>query len=148
MIPACTFNHCRAWYVLRPKIASLFPSLPISEIAQAVEILLEIRPLWPWIVNTVAADVVMTKGAMSSTAMAQPEYSNLNTRRFTDDLLSANKYDKRYTKDIAIHVIGLSARLNVSQCWKLGQYAMPETCENWFGLVNIYVYYAHQSPAI
>ena len=31
-------------------------------------------------------------------------------------------------------------------CWpvlKLGQFAMSETCENWLGFVNSYVYYTH-----
>ena len=27
----------------------------------------------------------------------------------------------------------------------LGQFTMPETCENWLGLVNICVYHAHHS---
>ena len=35
-----------------------------------------------------------------------------------------------------------------SQCGKLGQFAMPDTCENWLGLVNSYVYHAHQTPEI
>ena len=33
-------------------------------------------------------------------------------------------------------------------CWKLGQFHMPETCENWLSLVNIYIYYAHQTHEI
>ena len=31
---------------------------------------------------------------------------------------------------------------------KLGQFAMPETCDNWLGLVKSYVYYAHQTYEI
>ena len=28
---------------------------------------------------------------------------------------------------------------------KLGQFAIPKTCENWLGLVNSYIYYACQT---
>ena len=31
------------------------------------------------------------------------------------------------------------------QCQKLEQFAMPETCENWLGLVNSCVYYTYQT---
>ena len=31
---------------------------------------------------------------------------------------------------------------------KLGQFAMDETCENWLGLVNNCVYYAHKTCEI
>ena len=34
------------------------------------------------------------------------------------------------------------------QSWKLGRFAMPETCENWLGLVNSCVYYARQTCEI
>ena len=30
----------------------------------------------------------------------------------------------------------------------LGQFAMPETCEDWLGLVNSCVYYVHQTHEI
>ena len=36
----------------------------------------------------------------------------------------------------------------LSQCLKLRQFAMPETCENWLGLVHSWVYYARQTPKI
>ena len=32
-----------------------------------------------------------------------------------------------------------------SQCWKLGQFTMPETCANWLELVNSCIYYACQT---
>ena len=31
---------------------------------------------------------------------------------------------------------------------KLGQFAMPETCEDWLGLLNICIYYAWQTHEI
>ena len=31
---------------------------------------------------------------------------------------------------------------------KMWQFAMPEICENWLGLVNSCVYYAHQTREI
>ena len=34
------------------------------------------------------------------------------------------------------------------QCYNLWQFAMPETCENWLGLVNSYIDYAHQTHKI
>ena len=34
------------------------------------------------------------------------------------------------------------------QCRKLGQFAMPETNENWLGVVNICFYYAHETREI
>ena len=34
------------------------------------------------------------------------------------------------------------------QYWKLGQFAMPETCENWLCPVNGCIYYAHQTCEI
>ena len=33
----------------------------------------------------------------------------------------------------------------LSKCYKLGQFAMPGTCENWLCLVNSCIYYAHQT---
>ena len=37
---------------------------------------------------------------------------------------------------------------NKMQCKKLGQFAMPETCENWLGLLNSCVWYAHHTCEI
>ena len=36
----------------------------------------------------------------------------------------------------------------ISQCYKLGQFALPETCKKWLGLVNICAYSAHQTHEI
>ena len=38
--------------------------------------------------------------------------------------------------------------LSLSRCFKLGQFAMPKTCEKWFGHVNSYVYCACQTHEI
>ena len=36
----------------------------------------------------------------------------------------------------------------VYQCWKLGQFAMPDTFENWLGLVNSWFYRVHHTREI
>ena len=38
--------------------------------------------------------------------------------------------------------------MHKTQCWKIGQFVMPQTCENLLGLVNSYVYYARQARGI
>ena len=35
-----------------------------------------------------------------------------------------------------------------AQCWKLGHFAMPKTCDDWLSLVNSCIYYAHQAREI
>ena len=45
---------------------------------------------------------------------------------------------------ISLAWLGLTLKSSLQrQCGKFGQIAMPKTCENWLGLVNICIYCAH-----